>query len=404
MGKDILLITTLDTKGAEASYAKGLIEKRGHLALVMDISCQGEPFFKPDIAAEEIAQKAGSSIQEVRGQKEVGSAAKIMAAGAKSFARDLFSAGRFAGVLCIGGGTGAAICSEVMKDLPMGLPMFLLSTQKMVQAGIKDYVGNKDIVVMPCIADIAGLNQITKKAISKAVGAIVGMVESPEPEKSEKPLVFMGMLGPITPCGLKVTSFLEKAGYEVVTFHTVGTGGKILEEAIGSYPVTGVIELSLNEVSNDLFGGFASAGPNRLEAAGNKGIPQVITLGAVTILNFFGPETIPEKYRNRDKRQHNPHATVVKLNAHELIQVGETVARKLNQAIGPVKVLIPTRGFSAYECEGNDFYNPSNDRAFIESLIKSLDKSIEIKKVEANINDDEFAQALAETFLNIVNA
>ena len=402
MGKDILLITTLDTKGAEAHYAKELIERRGHTALVMDISCQGQPSFIPDITAEEIAQKAGTSIQEVRGIKDVGSAAKIMTVGAIRLARDLYTAGKFGGVLCIGGGTGASIGAEVMKDLPIGFPMFLLSTQKMVQAGIKNYVGNKDIVVMPCIADIAGLNQITRKAISKAVGAIVGMVESPEPETSDKPLALMAMIGPTSGCGLKVSSLLEKAGFEVVTFHAVGTGGKILEEAIWSYPVKGVIELALNEIPNELFGGLASAGPNRLEAAGSKGIPQVITPGSINIINFLGPETIPEKYRNRMSRRHNQQATGIKLKDEELKQVAETVAGKLNRATGPVKVLIPTRGFSAYEYDGSDFFDISSDRVFIETLKGSLNKRIEVKEIEANINDDKFAQEVAETFLNIV--
>lgn len=402
MGKNILLIATFDTKGAEANYAKELIEKRGHSALLMDISCQGEPDFTPDITAEEVAQKAGTTIQEVRAFKEVGPAVRIMTSGAITLVRDLVDAGRLGGILCLGGGTGAAIGSAVMKELPIGFPAFLLSTQKMVQAGIKAYVGSKDIAVMPCVADISGLNRITRKAISNAVGAIVGMVESTEPEGVERPLVFMSMTGPTSGCGHKVRSFLEDAGFEVVTFHTIGIGGMTLEDAIWSYSVKGVIELALNEISNELFGGLASAGPKRLESAGRKGIPQVIAPGSINIVNFLGPETVPEKYRGRTICYHNPQATAPILNAEEIKQVGETVARKLNQATGPIKVLIPTRGFSAIEYEGSIFFDELSVRGLIETLRGSLNKNIEIMEIAANINDDEFAEAVGETFLNIV--
>ena len=277
----------------------------------------------------------------------------------------------------------------------------MLSSQKIVQAGIREYVGTKDIAVMPSMADIAGLNRLTRKALSEAVGAIVGMVESAEPEISEKPLVFMTMLGTTTGCGLKVKSLLEDKGFEVAVFHTIGIGGMTFEELLKEYPVKGVIELGLNEIGNELFGGLASAGPHRLEAAGMRGIPQIITPGNVDFINFLAPETVPEQYRNRKLCFHNPQATLPRLNGEELKLIGETVAKKLNLATGPVKVLIPTQGFSSLDREGNIFYDPVADRAFVEALKDSLKETIELKEINAHINDDEFARKLVDEFIEL---
>lgn len=291
---------------------------------------------------------------------------------------------------------GTAVASAVMRELPIGVPKFMLSSQKIVQAGISGYVGTKDIATMPSVADIAGLNMLTRKALSNAVGAIVGMVESPELEVVKKPLVFMSMLGTTTGCGLKVKSLLENKGLEVIIFHSIGIGGMTLEELIQSYPVRGVIELGLNEIGNELLGGVATAGPNRLEAAGKKGIPQIITPGNADFINFLAPDTIPSQYRSRNLHAHNPQATLMRLNADELKLVGETVARKLNLATGPVKVLIPKRGFSSLDYKGRIFYDPVADKAFVDSLVNSLHKAITVKEIDAHINDDKFADAIVE--------
>jgi len=333
--KTILCIATLDTKGPEVQYVKELIEKRGYAALVMDIGSLERAPFTPDITAEEVARAAGSTIQEVRGFREAGPAAEVMASGA-------------------------------------------------------------------VMADIAGLNRLTRKALSDAAGAIVGMVESAEPEISEKPFLFMTMLGTTTGCGLKVKSLLEDKGFEVAVFHTIGIGGMTFEELLKDYPVKGVVELGLNEIGNELFGGLASAGPNRLEAAGMRGIPQIITPGNVDFINFLAPETVPERYRNRTLCFHNPQATLPRLNGEELELIGETVAKKLNLATGPVKVLIPTRGFSSLDRKGNIFYDPMADKAFVEALKNSLKETIELKEIDVHINDGEFAEAVASEFINLV--
>ena len=403
--KIILCIGALDSKGPEVQYLKQLIErKRDYRALVMDIGSLKRAPFTAHITAEEVAKAAGSTIAEVRGLKEAGPAAKIMTIGAIRIAKDLYNSRKFHGVISIGGGMGSGVASSVMRELPIGIPKFMLCSQKIVQAGIRNYVGTKDIVIMPSVADIAGLNRLTKDALSKSVGAIVGMMETAEIEVSEKPLVFMTMTGLSTGCGLRVKSFLEDKGFEVAVFHAIGVGGETFEELVKTHPVKGVIELGLNEIGNELFGGLASAGPNRLEAAGEKGIPQIITPGCVDIINFLAPETLPDRYKGRPLCFHNPQATLPRLNAEELKLLGETVGKKLNLSTGRVKILIPIRGFSSLDCQGNIFYDPVADRAFIDSLKSSLKEAIEVREIDAHINDDEFAKIVTNEFTDIIAA
>jgi uncharacterized protein (UPF0261 family) len=401
----ILCIGTLDSKGPELQYVKQLINsKSNYKTLVMDVGCLGEAYFDADITAREVARAAGTSIEEVRAISEAGPATEIMTAGAKKITRHLYDSGRFQGVLSIGGGTGSGIASAVLKELPVGVPKFMLSSQKIVQAGIRKYVGTRDIVIMPSMADIAGLNRLTIDALNKAVGAIIGMMEMGKPEIPDKPLVFMTMTGLSTGCGLKVKSLLEDRGFEVGVFHTIGVGGETFEEMVRSYPVKGVIELGLNEIGNELFGGMASAGPNRLEAAGETGIPQIITPGCIDIINFLAPDTVPGHYRDRVICYHNPQATLPRMNAEELSQVAITMSKKLNNATGPVRFLIPLRGFSSIDCEGNNFFDPVADEAFIISLKKSLKETITIREINAHINDIEFSEAIVNEFLDIVQA
>ncbi len=405
MNKIILCIGTLDTKGPELQYIKELIErKKGYSALVVDIGSLGRASFTADITAEEVAKAAGSTIQKVRALKEAGPAAKIMTVGAIKIVNDLYRSGKFHGAISIGGGMGSGVASAVMRELPIGMPKFMLSSQKIVQAGIRNYVRTKDIVIMPSVADIAGFNRLTRDALRKSVGAIIGMMEAAEIEASEKPFVFMTMTGLSTGCGLKVKSFLEDKGFEVAVFHTIGVGGETFEELVKGYRVSGVIELGLNEIGNELFGGLASAGPNRLEAAGEKGIPQIITPGCIDIINFLAPETLPDRYKDRPLCFHNPQATLPRLNAEEFRLIGETVGRKLNRAVGRVRVLIPVRGFSSLDRQGNIFYDPVADRAFIDSLKNSLKEAIQVREVDAHINDDEFANVVANEFMDIIKA
>lgn len=402
--KNILCIGTLDTKGHEIKYIKDIIESKGHQALVIDCGTLGEPSIVPDIGREEVLKAAGSKMEDLRAAGSAGKASEIMIEGLKETLKDLYESGTVEGVIAIGGGTGSHTAASAMKELPVGVPKVLVST-KVAQAGAQGYVGTRDIMVMPSVADIEGLNRLMKKILANAAGAVCGMAEIQDivkPVAPDNPLVVMSMVGTTTRCGLEVKAALEEKGYEVVCFHSIGAGGRALEEFVDAEPVVGTIELGINEVGNELFGGLASAGPSRLEAAGAKGVFQIVTPGHSGVIQFLGPDTIPGKYKDRDMIFHNPQATAVLLNHDELTVLAGEIADKLNRAAGIVKVLIPTRGFSAWDKEGERFYNPEKNKAFIRHLEKRLKTPIKIRKIDAHINDRAFSDAITDEFFQCI--
>ena len=396
MKKIIVCIATLDTKGQEIKFIKDMIERRGHKTLIVDSGILGKPTIPPDITREEVATAAGTTLDEIKVIGNESKAVEMMTVGLCHLVKNLYHSGRLDGVISIGGGMGTSMATTAMKELPLGVPKLMVST-KVAQSGTgKVYMGSKDITMVSSVADIVGLNRLTKKIAANAAGAIVGMVESPKVEIVDKPLILISMNGTTTPCGSKVMSMLEGENYEVVVFHSIGVGGRALEEFIKNEPVRGVIELGLNEVGNELFGGMATAGPARLEAAGEKGILQIITPASVDFINFLAPDTVPPRYKNRNLFFHNPQATTLRLNSDEVRLVAEVMAEKLNRAIGPVKVLIPTRGFSSWDQKGKSFYDPGADRVFIDSLKRRLRASIMVSEIEVHINDSQFADLIVE--------
>jgi uncharacterized protein (UPF0261 family) len=396
MKKIIVCIATLDTKGQEIKFIQDIIERRGHKALIVDDGILGKPTIRPDITREEVAASAGTTLDEIKAIGNESKAVEMMTLGLCNLVKNLYHSGRLDGVISIGGGMGTSMATTAMKELPLGVPKLMVST-KVAQSGTgKEYMGNKDITMVSSVADIAGLNRLTKKIATNAAGAIVGMVESPKVEIVDKPLIVISMNGTTTKCGSKVMSMLEGENYEVVVFHSIGVGGRALEEFIKNEPVKAVIELGLNEIGNELFGGMATAGPTRLEAAGEKGILQIITPASVDFINFLAPDTVPPRYKNRNLFFHNPQATTLRLNSDEVRMVAEVMAEKLNRAIGPVKVLIPTRGFSSWDQKGKSFYDPEADRVFIDSLKRRLHATIMVSEIEVHINDNPFADLIVE--------
>src|SRR4030043_1381834 len=394
--KTIVCIGTLDTKGSEIQYVKNIIEQRGHRVLLIDDGILGAPTISADISRGDVAIAAGSTLEQIRGMGSEIKALEIMTEGLCKIVKHLYQSGNLDGVISIGGGMGTSMATAAMRELPLGIPKLMVST-KVAQSGVaKVYMGAKDITMVSSVADIAGLNRLTKKIAANAAGAIVGMVESLEVEIGDHPLVVMSMNGTTTKCGSKVMSILEGENYEVVVFHSIGVGGRALEEFIKNEPVEAVIELGLNEIGNELLGGMATAGPTRLEAAGEKGVLQIITPASVDFINFLAPDTVPPRYKNRNLFFHNPQATTLRLNSDEVRLVAEVMSEKLNRAIGPVKVLIPTRGFSSWDQKGKSFYDPEADRVFIDSLKKRLRASIMFSEIEVHINDNQFADAIVE--------
>ena len=400
MDSTISLVGTLDTKGEEIYFLRSLILARGHEVLVADTGILGEPSFQADISRREIAMAGGENIDTLKEKGDEAFAQKIMAAGLKKIILSLLESRKIHGLLAIGGGQGSIIAAPTLKSLPFGFPKLLVST-KVTQAGARPYVGSKDVLILPPVADLSGINSLTSSVLTNAAGAISGMVEIEKPEVKNKPIVIISMNGTVTDCGLAVKAMLEKNGYEVLVFHTIGTGGEALEEYVKSNKVHAVIELGVNEITNDLMGGLASSGPDRLTAAGNRGTPQVVAPGSADFINFLGPETVPQKYKKRKIYSHNPQATLIRTNVRDNRLLGKAIADKLNRSRGPVVVLWPRKGLSTLDRKEKPFWHPEADKVLLDTLKKYLHPHIPVIDLDAYINDPEFAQQIFTAFEGI---
>ena len=397
--KTILLIGTLDTKGAEYAYVRKLIVERGHHALVLDAGIIGEPHFSPDISAEVVAQAGGTSLAELRRRADRGIAIEVMARGAAQF----YAKGKFDGVLGLGGSGGSTIATAAMQVLPLGVPKLMVSTLVCFGDGAP-YVGVKDINLMYSVVDIAGLNRLLRRIFVNAVGAVCGMVEQrlPPVEEKQKPLLATTMLGVTTPCGNVVREHLEQAGYEVFVFHTTGKGGQTMEGLISDGLITGVADITTSEWSDELVGGVMNAGPHRLEAAGRKGIPQVVSCGALDIVDFWTYDTVPAQFKDRILYKHNPHITLMRTTPEECAELGRIMAQKLNQTQGPTALFIPLQGLSAIDKEGQPFYLPEADAALFDALRRNIHPPVELIELDLHINDPVFAVAMADRLLEML--
>jgi len=397
--KNILLMGTLDTKGDELLFMKELVEKGHHCPIVMDIGIR-ESKFKGDITRQDVLRHIGKDIGDLVVLQDEGEAIKLMSPAIKVVVKNLHEKGKIDGVVGIGGALGSAMCSAGLKQLPVGFPKILVST-KAVQAGIRGFTGTKDVVIIPAVCDIAGLNRITRKVLKNAVGAILGMVSIELPPSPERPVVVMSMNGTVNTCCSRIKELLEKDGYEVIVFHTVG-GGKAMEELIEDTDIDCVIELALEEIGNELFGGLGSAGKERLEAAGRRGIPQIVIPGSTDFINFLTMETVPEKYRNRRLHRHSPQATCMRMEKEEMEIIGQVIAEKLNKSRGKLEIVIPLRGFSMWDKEGKLFYDLEADRHFIVSFRKHILPVIQVTEYDLHINDRSFADSVYERFTELV--
>ena len=400
MDSTIVLVGTLDTKREEIAFLRSLIRARGHEVIVADTGILGTPGLHTDISRHEIAIAGGENIDILQQRGDESFAQKIMAAGLKKIILSLLESRKIHGLLAIGGGQGSIIVAPTLKSLPFGFPKLLVST-KVTQAGARPYVGSKDVLILPSVADLAGINSLTSSVLTNAAGAISGMVEIEKPEFKHKPIVIISMNGTVTDCGLAVKTLLEKKGYEVLVFHTIGTGGEALEEYVKSNKVHAVIELGVNEITNYLMGGLASSGPDRLTAAGNRGAPQVVAPGSADFINFLGPETVPQKYKKRKIYSHNPQATLIRTNLRDNRLLGKAIADKLNRSRGPVVVLWPRKGLSTLDRKGKPFWDPATDMVLLDTLKKHLHPHIPVVDLDLYINDTEFAQQIFTAFEGI---
>jgi uncharacterized protein (UPF0261 family) len=399
--KTVLLIGTLDTKGTEYKFVRDLIEARGVRSLVMDLGTIGEPPFTADISADEVARRGGSSLAKIRERNDRSEAVTIMLTGARALTRELHDAGRFDGVLGLGGGGGSAMISAAMRELPVGVPKMLVST--MASGHTAPYVDVKDLTLMYSVVDIAGLNPLSRRILANAAGAIVGMVTQEHPVARDRPLIAATMFGVTTPCVTAARERLEMAGYDVLVFHATGSGGRAMEGLIDDGWFAGVLDVTTTEWADEVVGGVLTAGPDRLSAAGRKGIPQIVSVGALDMVNFGAPDTIPPKFKDRLLYRHNPSVTLMRTTPEECRQIGQKIAQQLNPATGPLAVLLPLKGVSMIDRDGQPFHDPEADAALFSSLRGALKDSIPVLELDAHVNDVEFAQALADALLAMLS-
>ncbi len=389
--KTIVLVGRLDSKGKEYAYVRDVILRGGFDVIVVDTGTRGTPQLKPDVSREEVAWAAGVQIQNVVDRTDESKEIQVMMKGASVIARRLYDSGKLDGIMALGGSRGTAIGTAAMRALPFGIPKVMVST--IASGDMRPYIGTRDITIIHSVTDIVGLNRMTKRLLAYAAGAVMGAVAlEPEIESSNKPLIAMSMMGGVNRAAFSAQKILEGRGFEVVAFHSVGTGGQAMEETIEQGLVDGVLDLVTHELADHLFDGYYDAGPARLETAGRKGIPQVIVPGCLDFIAFSPPEKIPEKFKERKIYFHTPEVGIVRANKDEMAAIGKIMAEKLNKALGPTAVVIPVKGFSPGNRHGKALFNPEADAAFIEALKRNLKPSVRVVEVDAHINDEAFAE------------
>lgn len=396
MSKTIAIIGTLDTKGPEVAFLRDSIQAKGHRVCIIDPGVLDQPAIEADVTRHQVARAGGAELADMIAAGDKGRAMQVMIDGTRAVVTQLYTEGKLDGVLAVGGGQGTAIGTAAMQALPIGVPKLMVSTITSGPRIFEPYVGTTDMTLMHSVADIAGLNSITRRIFTNAAAAIVGMAEvSGAIEKSNRRVIGTTMLGLTTPCVLHARECLEGWGYEVVTFHPNGTGGRCLERLVDEGLIQGVMDLSLQELTGYVCHGLFDAGPDRMKAAARRGLPQVVAPGGTDYIVLGPPSTLTEEQRKRATVIHNPNITLVRTSQDEMAQIGRLMAQRLNEAQGPAAVLIPIRGFSYSDRPGHPFYAPEADAALVTALEAELDSRVELHKIDAHVNDAAFAEVAA---------
>ncbi|MBU5675123.1 Tm-1-like ATP-binding domain-containing protein [Alkaliphilus sp. MSJ-5] len=399
--KTIAIAGTFDSKGKEFQYIKDIIEALGLNTFTIHTGVF-EPIFKPDVSNYEIAEAVGMDMGEISAKKDRALATEVLAKGMEKLVPQLYEQGKFDGIISLGGSGGTSIVTPGMRALPIGVPKVMVST---VAAGdVSVYVGSSDIFMYPSIVDVAGLNSISTKIFTNAALAIAGMVKFENTQRVEsKPLIAASMFGVTTPCVNEARAYLEDQGYEVLIFHATGTGGKAMESLISSGHIEGVLDITTTEWCDELVGGNMAAGDKRLEAAGQNNVPQVVSTGALDMVNFGAIDTVPSKFNGRNFYKHNPTVTLMRTTAEENKQLGMIIAEKLNKAKSPTALMLPLKGVSLLDVEGQVFYGPEEDKILFDTLRENVDKNIvELIELDYDINDKNFAIAAAKKLLELI--
>jgi uncharacterized protein (UPF0261 family) len=402
MAKTVALLATLDTKGVEIAYMRDCVIARGHRALVIDSGLMGEAVTTADIPNTRVAEAGGSSLQTLRRNADREESAPIMAAGATRLVRELVARGEIHALVALGGTQGTTLSTAVMRALPYGFPKIMVST--MASGNVARWVGTRDITMMYSVTDIMGLNPFMRRVLANAAGAACGMAEVELPDSAAKPLVAVTTVGITTQGAMKAAEVLQAGGYETIVFHAVGTGGRAMEEMMREGVIGAVLDYSTIEVSNEMFHALLAGGPDRLTTAGALRLPQVLCPGAIEVLVFNEPETVPAQYRDRRLVRHSPQITDLRLNRKEMADVGREVGRRLGSTKDDAVFLVPKAGYDSYATEGEAFFDPDADAAFVEALRASVPDRVAVVERDLDINDPAFATEAAKTLIGLMQA
>lgn len=400
--KSVLLIGTLDTKGEEYAFARTRFENAGIGTILVDTGVFSPVGLNSDVTNEDVARAAGSSLNALRETNDRSHAVSVMSDGALKIVEEYFAAGAFDGIFAFGGSGGSTIASLSMRALPIGVPKVLVST--LAASNAANFAGESDIAIFASVVDIAGINSISSRIFSNAIDAMIGMLDNNPPAPMEdKKLIAASMFGVTTTCVTDARKRLELHGYEVITFHMTGSGGRSMEKLISQGLINGVLDVTTTELCDEIVGGTLSAGPDRLTAAVKKNIPQVISLGALDMVNFGARASVPDRFVNRNLYSHNENITLMRTTADECEKIAIDICSKLSKATSPTSLFIPLKGVSAIAVKGAPFYDPIADEALFSTIRRNVPRQIDLVELDNAINEPIFSAAMASKLITYVD-
>jgi uncharacterized protein (UPF0261 family) len=400
----VVLLGTLDTKGAEYGFVRDRLASVGVNVLVVDCGVLGGPQIPPDIARSEVARAAGHDVAALAAAKDRGRAVQEMAKGAELIIQQLHREGRLDGAMALGGGGGTSIAARAFRVLPLGVPKLIVST--MASGDTSAAVGESDLVLFPSVVDVAGINRISSRILANAAAAMAGMVTSPPVAKAgERQIIAASMFGVTTPCVTEGRKLLEEAGYEILTFHMTGAGGRTLETLVDSGLLAGVLDITTTELADELVGGVLSAGPTRLARSGNPPVPRVVSVGALDMVNFGPRDTVPAKFAGRNLYVHNANVTLMRTTPEECSELGRILAWRVSRLTGPIAVILPLTGISAIAVPGGPFHDPAADDALFSAIRRHLDRDrVALVELDTDINNPAFAANAVSLLTGLIAA
>ncbi|MFP6693964.1 MAG: Tm-1-like ATP-binding domain-containing protein [Pirellulales bacterium] len=405
MRKPILIIGTFDTKGAEYAFLREQIITLGGEVLTVNVGVLGSSdLFPVDIETDEVVRETGADLASLRQERDRGKAIKIVSQAAAAIVSRLYDEGQFAGIIGMGGSGGSTVVTSAMRALPYGVPKVCVST--VAGGDTSPYVGAKDVTMIPAITDVAGVNRISRTIFTRAAGAVVGMVAAVPPTAADdRPIIVASMFGNTTECVDACREKLAQTGYEVLVFHATGNGGQTMESLIDEGMADACLDITTTEWADEICGGMLSAGNDRLSAAGRAGIPHLIVPGCVDMVNFGPMHTVPQQFKDAGRLfyEWNPSVTLMRTNVDENRRLGEIFAGKANAATGPVAILLPLRGVSILDGDGQSFCDRQADRAMFKAIRDHADPQVPIFELDANINDTAFSDRAVEVMLDLIS-